>query len=86
MQKEVTTEEVTSIIFAMPLDKIPGPDGFFVEFLRALWDIVGSDIVAAVKEFFENGRLLKDFNNTIIVLIPKVPEASHLGEFLPISF
>lgn len=85
LQKEVTTEEVTAIIFSMPLDKSSGPDGFFVEFIRAAWDIVGEDIVSAVKELFRNGRLLKDFNNTIIALTPKVPEACRLGEFRPIS-
>ena len=69
----------------MPLDKSPGPDGYSVEFIRATWGIVGEDIVAAIKEFFRNGRLLQDFNNTIIALIPKVPEACRLGEFRPIS-
>lgn len=85
LQKEITSEEVKTTIFAMPLDKSPGPDGFSVEFIRASWDIVGADIVAAVKEFFRNGRLLKDFNNTLIALIPKVPDACRLGEFRPIS-
>ncbi|CAH8280760.1 unnamed protein product, partial [Arabidopsis lyrata] len=83
--KAVSDEEITSTVFALPLDKCPGPDGFSVEFFRASWSIVGSDIVAAVQEFFRNGRLLKDFNTTKIALIPKFPEACKLGDYRPIS-
>lgn len=83
--KAVSVEEITSTVFALSLDKCPGPDGYSVEFFRASWSIVGSDIVAAVQEFFRNGRLLKDFNTTKIALIPKFPEACKLGDYRPIS-
>lgn len=39
------------------------------------------DVIAAVQEFFRNGRLLKDLNTTTIALIPKTPEACKLGEY-----
>lgn len=38
-----------------------------------------------VQEFFQNGRLLKDFNATIIALVPKNSEACMLGDYRPIS-
>lgn len=63
--------EIKGTIFSMPLNKSPGPDGYSVEFIRASWDTVGSDVVAAVGEFFRNGKLLKDLNTTSIALIPK---------------
>lgn len=85
IQKEVTPEEVTKIVFAMPLSKSPGPDGYSVEFIRSTWAIVGTDVVAAVCEFFRNGRLLKDLNNTAIALIPKDPQACKLSDYRPIS-
>ena len=71
LMKDVTNEEITKTVFAMPLSKSPGPDGYSVEFLRSSWTIVGNDFIAAVQEFFRNGKLLKDLNNTAIVLIPK---------------
>lgn len=46
---------------------------------------MGPDVIAAVNEFFLNGRLLKDLNNTTIALIPKLPRACKLGDFRPIS-
>nr|GEU32561.1 hypothetical protein [Tanacetum cinerariifolium] len=35
------------------------------------WDVVGGDITYAVRDFFSNGKLLKELNHTIITLIPK---------------
>lgn len=69
----------------MPLDKSLGPNGYSIEFLRASWDIVGEDVIAAVKEFFRNGRLFKDLNSTAITVIPKKPEACKLGDYRCIS-
>lgn len=69
----------------MSLNKSPGPDGYSVEFIRASWDTVGGDVVAAVSEFFRNGRLLKDLNTTAIALIPKKSEACSFGDYRPIS-
>lgn len=85
LQKEIIDEEVTKTIFSMPLNKCPGPDGYSVEFLRSSWSVVGKDVTAAVREFFRNGRLLKDINNTTIALIPKCTQACKLGDFRPIS-
>ena len=85
LKRDVTAAEIKATLFAMPLNKSPGPDGYSVEFLRASWDIVGEDIIGAVKEFFRNGKLLKDMNTTAIALIPKKPEACSLSDYMPIS-
>lgn len=69
----------------MPLNKSQGPIGYSVEFIRASWDTVGSNVVQAVREFFRNGRLLKDLNTTAIALIPKKSEACKLGDYRTIS-
>lgn len=69
----------------MSKNKSSGQDGYNVEFLRASWSIIGKDVIEAVKEFFRNGRLLKDLNTTSLVLIPKSPEATALGDYRPIS-
>lgn len=85
MKREVLASEIKGTIDTMPQNKSPGPDGYCVEFLRASWNTVGSDVISAIEKFFRNGRLLKDLNTTTIVLIPKTESASHLGEFRPIS-
>nr|GEW69573.1 hypothetical protein [Tanacetum cinerariifolium] len=48
-----------------------GPDGYTAVFFKEAWDIVGHDVIQAVKEFFTNGKLLKELNHTIIALILK---------------
>ncbi|GJS26095.1 hypothetical protein Tco_0486715 [Tanacetum coccineum] len=71
MIKHVTDQEVKEAIFSMGNDKSPGPDGYTACFFKECWDIVASDVVCAVQEFFTNGNLLKELNHTIIALIPK---------------
>lgn len=57
-----TDEEIQAVFFAMPKNKAPGPDGFSAEFFMETWQIVGKDSVEAVKEFFQAGRMLRQFN------------------------
>ncbi|GJY61919.1 hypothetical protein Tco_0462576 [Tanacetum coccineum] len=71
MIREITNKEIHDAIFAMGDNKAPGPDGYSAFFFKEAWDIVGGDIIKAVKEFFTNGVLLKELNHTIIALIPK---------------
>lgn len=55
----------------MPTNKSLGPDGFIAEFYIASWGIIGVQVIAAVQEFFYSGTLLKEFNATVITLVPK---------------
>ncbi|GJZ00797.1 hypothetical protein Tco_0518226 [Tanacetum coccineum] len=48
-------------------------------------DIIGSDVSRAVREFFINGRVLKELNHTIIALIPKVNSPARVNDYRPIS-
>nr|GEX66682.1 hypothetical protein [Tanacetum cinerariifolium] len=63
----------------------PGPNGFTAAFFKDTWDIIGVDVIKAVKEFFTNGRLLKELNHTIIALIPKVNSPARVTDYRPIS-
>ncbi|KAI3426756.1 GRAS domain-containing protein [Psidium guajava] len=72
-------------MFSLATGKALGPDGFNVEFFKETWDITGHLVTAAIKEFFPSGNLLKEINSTIIALIPKIPNASKMGDFRPIS-
>lgn len=44
--------EIREAVLSLPKDKAPGPDGFSVEFFSSTWDLVGSDLISAVKDFF----------------------------------
>lgn len=45
---------------------------------------MGPDIVKVVHDFFRNGKLLTEINNTIITLVPKVKSPTSLGDYRPI--
>nr|XP_016441912.1 PREDICTED: uncharacterized protein LOC107767416 [Nicotiana tabacum] len=50
-----------------------------------LHGLFGEEVTEAILEFFENGRLLKQLNATIIALIPKVDSPEFASQYRPIS-
>ena len=78
-------EDIRKAVFSIGVNKSPGPNGFVSLFFKESWDLLRDDVTAAVLEFFRSGRLLKDFNNTFIALIPKVAGPTFVRDFRPIS-
>nr|GEZ16883.1 hypothetical protein [Tanacetum cinerariifolium] len=68
------------------------PDRLFVKklpifealnlFFKDSWSVVGDDVCKAVRDFFSNGKLLKEINSTVISLVPKVAALSK-SAFIP---
>ncbi|GJU01457.1 RNA-directed DNA polymerase, eukaryota, reverse transcriptase zinc-binding domain protein [Tanacetum coccineum] len=77
--------EIKQAMFDIDDDKAPGPDGFTSCFFKKAWNIIGSDICDAVREFFISGKLLKEVNATMISLIPKMNTPNKVSEFRPIA-
>ncbi|GKB10356.1 RNA-directed DNA polymerase, eukaryota, reverse transcriptase zinc-binding domain protein [Tanacetum coccineum] len=67
------------------VEPIVTPDGYYACFFKKAWEVVGKDVCQAVKDFFENGKLLKEINSTLIALIPKVAQPNNITEFRPIG-
>ncbi|GKC40533.1 sodium/hydrogen exchanger 6 [Tanacetum coccineum] len=86
MVLDVSNNEVKSVIFSIGDDRAPGPDNFTAVFFKKAWDVVGGDITYAVRDFFFNGKLLKELNHTIISLIPKVTSPARINDSRPISY
>ena len=70
LKAEVTAEEIQKVLFAMPANKSPGPDGYPCEFFKLAWPVIGSDFVVAIQSVFKFGFLPKGVNSTILALIP----------------
>ncbi|XP_019087502.1 PREDICTED: uncharacterized protein LOC109127350 [Camelina sativa] len=83
--KDVSETEIHAILFSMPKDKSPGPDGYTVEFLKETWEIIKNDFVTSVQSFLKFGFLPKGVNTTILALIPKKKEVKEMKDYRPIS-
>ncbi|KAK3229883.1 hypothetical protein Dsin_001764 [Dipteronia sinensis] len=57
-----STDDIHDVVFAMDVASAPGPDGFSEGFYQRCWEVVGSDVVVAVQDFFRTGFIfqLKD--------------------------
>lgn len=85
LTRVVSDEEIKIATFQLGSLKSPGPDGYPGFFFQKYWAEVGVDLCKAVRRFFATGFLLKELNQTDIVLIPKVPFPESLSQFRPIS-
>nr|GEX79797.1 hypothetical protein [Tanacetum cinerariifolium] len=69
----------------MGMIKPMGQMVLLLAFFKKAWDTVGRDVTCAIKEFFANGKLLKELNHTIVSLIPKVSTPAKINDYRPIS-
>ena len=66
-------------------DKAPGSDGFLAMFFQKLGFIFQKELWEVVEESRQGSFILKDFNNTFRVLVPKKATQLTFEDFKPIS-
>lgn len=81
MVRQVSNDEIKEAMFGRGDVKSPSPDGFTSSFFKRSWDIVGEDVYRAVSEFFFSGHMLKELNNTVIALLPKVTTPNNTTDY-----
>jgi hypothetical protein len=80
-----TAEEVKKDLFSIGDLKAPGPDGLHVVFYKRFWPMVEEDLVAAVLQSLNSGKIPEGWNDTVIVLIPKNDDPKKVTEYRPTS-
>ena len=85
LEAPFTSLDIQSAFFSLPRNKAPGPDGYPAEFFTHHWKAVGPDLIMAIQEFFSPGKMLQQWNATILTLIPKKKNAVLVSDFRPIS-
>ncbi|KAJ9541722.1 hypothetical protein OSB04_028228 [Centaurea solstitialis] len=85
MIRPVQDAEIKDAIFQIGNDKAPGSDGFSAKFFKAAWEVIGTDVLLAIHNFFYRGRLAKELNHTLLCLLPKSVNASAVADFRPIA-
>ncbi|XP_056692017.1 uncharacterized protein [Spinacia oleracea] len=85
LDRPFTDGDIRSAMFSLGNSKSPGPGGFKEAFFKLHWDKVGRSVCDAVKSFFNSGYLLKEWNHSILVVIPKKDIPEEVGHLRPIS-
>lgn len=85
VSKMPSEEEIKGAVTSMNLNGAAGPDGFNGYFYVKSWDIIKSDLIAAVQNFFQGQNLPRSWTSTLIVTIPKIDNPKSFGDMRPIS-
>ncbi|GKE79138.1 RNA-directed DNA polymerase, eukaryota, reverse transcriptase zinc-binding domain protein, partial [Tanacetum coccineum] len=54
-------------------------------FFKKAWRHIGGDVCLAVREFFQNGKILGEINATLIALVPKIDTPNKVSDFNSIA-
>nr|GEX73898.1 RNA-directed DNA polymerase, eukaryota, reverse transcriptase zinc-binding domain protein [Tanacetum cinerariifolium] len=71
MIRAVSDVEIKDALYDICDNKSPGPDGYSSKFYKKAWYVVRKEVCEDVKEFFRNGKMIREVNATLITLVPK---------------
>jgi hypothetical protein len=78
-------EDVKKAMFSIGDFKAPGPDGLHAVFYKKFWDLCGDEITHEVLLALNSRQIPEGWNDTTVVLIPKVENPELVTQFRPIS-
>jgi hypothetical protein len=76
-------EEFRDTIWSCDGNKSPGPAGFNLNFFKACWNIVKTDVMAFLQEFHSNSFLPKAVTASFLTLVPKKDHPQVLFDYRP---
>lgn len=77
--------EIKEAIFGMERNSGPGPHRFGGAFYQGCWSIIKKDLIELIQSFFNRGSLTIFYNNSCLVLLPKVEHPESFSDLRPIS-
>lgn len=80
-----TEDEIVQALNGIGDLKAPGPDGMPAIFFKKFWDTIGNQVKQEVMTVLNGDAIPDGWNETTVVLIPKVKDPQCLKDFRPIS-
>lgn len=85
LARDFQASEIAQAIKQMHPHTAPGPDGLPPLFYQRFWSFTSNCVIQATLGFLNHGIVPPDFNDTHIVLIPKVLNPRKITDYRPIS-
>ena len=77
--------DVKKALFSIGDLKAPGFDGLHAIFFKKCWNILGESLTSEVLHAINNKAIPEGWNDTVIILIPKVESPELITQYRPIS-
>ena len=78
-------KNLNAVVFGISAKKSPGPDSYHVSFFRKMWNVVGEQVTEICFSILNGAKSVREFNETIMVLIRKIKNPTKMGDFRLIS-
>ncbi|XP_057720254.1 uncharacterized protein LOC130934730 [Arachis stenosperma] len=72
LEVQPNPQEIKEAVWDCESCKVPGSDGYNMNFIKMCWAEIGSEFTAAVMDFFLTSKLPADANLTWVALAPQV--------------
>lgn len=85
LMRPISRAEIKKVVDDLGALKAPGPYGLNGLFYQKHWEVVQEDVCNVVTNFFLQGIFPSEINETVVSLIPKIPNPESISHLRPIS-
>ncbi|KAK2663529.1 hypothetical protein Ddye_002103 [Dipteronia dyeriana] len=85
LEEDFSLEEVWLAVSSCDENKALEPDGFNLNFIKENWKVIKDDFMCFMVDFYHNGVVVKELNQTFTALIPKCVKPEVMKDVRPIS-